>query len=245
MLEFLKRRFFGPEKANHSGQRIRLTLEEFENRFLPSASPLLAGVNPPGFGGSSAAGADTGTHLSASLSGVTGAAGTASFNAGTVSGQNSLKLQVTGLTANSNYTVQVNGTSVGQIHTDASGNATLSLSNISPSVTAGSAISVLDSTGATALQGTFASTECSSGSGISTTGTSSSSTGTFASSLLSTSARITADALAFAADLRSGNYSGALAALQDFEAYQSTTQSLSLQEQQALAFLDQVFADLA
>lgn len=246
MLEFLMRRFFGSKKTNHRGQPIRLTLEEFEPRFLPNAGPLFAGVTSLGLGTSSAASADTGMYLSASLSGVTGAAGTAYYNDGTVSGQNTLSLRVSGLTASSTYTVQINGTTVGQITTDASGNAKLSLSNISPSVTTGSVISVLDSTGTTALQGTFASNGCSSGSSSSssTSGTSSSSTGSSVSSSVSTDTRISTDASTFAADLLSGNYSGALAALEDFEAYLSTSSSFSLQEQQALAFLDQVFTDL-
>lgn len=248
MLKFLKQRFFGTTKTNPRGQTVRLTLEEFEPRFLPNASPLFAGVQSLGFGGPLAtAGVSAGTNFTASLSGVTGAAGTASYNANAASSQNSLSLQVTGLTANATYTVQINGTTVGQLTTNASGSAQLSLSNISPTVAAGSVISVLDSTGTTDLQGTFASTGCSSGSssGTSSSSTGTSITGTSAISSVSTDTQIATDASTFAQALLSGSFAGALAALNDFEAYLSTNPSVSLQELEALTFLDQVFADLA
>jgi hypothetical protein len=52
--------------------------------------------------------------------------------------------------------VQIGGTTVGQISTDADGDARLSSSNLSTTVTSGSVLTVLNSSGTTVLQGTFA-----------------------------------------------------------------------------------------
>jgi hypothetical protein len=64
--------------------------------------------------------------LAANLTNASGATGTASFNA-----QNgSLKVSVTGAAASSSLDVSVNGTSVGTLTTDASGNGTAKLTNV-------------------------------------------------------------------------------------------------------------------
>jgi hypothetical protein len=97
-----------------------------------------------------------GTHLSASLTGATGTSGTARFDSNPFSGENILSLRVSGLTADTTYSVQVNGTTVGQFSTDANGRGRLSESVLSSTAAAGSTITVLDPSGTTVLKGTFA-----------------------------------------------------------------------------------------
>jgi hypothetical protein len=50
----------------------------------------------------------------------------------------------------------VDGTTVGQLTTNSSGAGTLSASDLTQTIAASSVVTVLDSTGATVLQGTFA-----------------------------------------------------------------------------------------
>lgn len=59
-----------------------------------------------------------------------------------------------------------------------------------------------------------------------------------------TATQIVTDASTFATDLQSGDLSGALAALSNFEAYLSSLPSFTMQGEQALLFLDQVLTDL-
>ena len=61
------------------------------------------------------------TNLKASLTGATGTSGLAHFFASATTGDNEFRLAVSGLTASSTYTVQVDGTTVGQLTTDTSG----------------------------------------------------------------------------------------------------------------------------
>ena len=98
----------------------------------------------------------TGTHLSANLTGATGTSGTAHFDSNPISGESNLRLRVSGLTADSTYTVQVNGTTLGQFSTDANGRGQLSESVLASTAASGSTITVLDSSGTTVLRGTFA-----------------------------------------------------------------------------------------
>jgi hypothetical protein len=95
--------------------------------------------------------------LFAALTGATGTAGHARYHADATAGTNSLSLSVSGLAASSTFTVQIDGTTVGQITTDANGAGKVTLSNLTTAVAAGTVISVLDSTGATVLSGTFTS----------------------------------------------------------------------------------------
>jgi hypothetical protein len=97
-----------------------------------------------------------GTHLIASLTGATGTSGTARFDSNPFSGENILSLRVSGLTAGTTYSVQVNGTTVGQFSTDANGRGRLSESVLSSTAASGSTITVLDPSGTTVLNGTFA-----------------------------------------------------------------------------------------
>jgi hypothetical protein len=96
-----------------------------------------------------------GQDLSASLTGTTGS-GSARFS----TGQNSLKVSVSGLTAGATYTVQAGdgttNTTVGQITTDANGSGKLSVSNLTATIAAGTILTVLDANGTTVLTGTFA-----------------------------------------------------------------------------------------
>ena len=63
---------------------------------------------------------------------------------------------MTGLSADTSYTVQLDGTAVGQITTDETGSGNLALSNLTNTVAAGSVVTVLDSSGNVVLTGTFA-----------------------------------------------------------------------------------------
>jgi hypothetical protein len=147
----------------HQHSQTRLGVEELNPRVLPSAGPFgLAAARLSGhafFAAASMAAADAmhsstpfqGGHecgaeatLTASLTDASGATGQASFNATT----GTLKIKVQGATASTSLSVAVDGTTVGSVTTDASGNGQVKLSNVS--VQAGSTITVGD------LQGTFA-----------------------------------------------------------------------------------------
>ena len=95
------------------------------------------------------------TRLSAILTGATGTSGNAHFHSNTETGDNRLRVRVSGLTADATYEVQVDGTTVGQITTDDNGSGTLSLSNLSLTAAANSVVTVLDSQGTIVLQGVF------------------------------------------------------------------------------------------
>jgi hypothetical protein len=101
-------------------------------------------------------GSASGQQLSASLTGTSGGTGQAQFSSGSTSGQNSFELIVSGLTAGQTYSVQVDGTTIGQITTDSHGQGQLQLSNLTATIAAGTVITVLDANDATVLQGTFA-----------------------------------------------------------------------------------------
>jgi hypothetical protein len=116
----------------------------------PGNTTVLAGTLATG-----TTSASTGTHVTASLTGTTGS-GRAHFNAKASTGNNRFGLSVTGLTASANYTVQVGGTTLGTLTTNANGSGHLSLSDITASIASGTTVTVLDSTGATVLSGTFA-----------------------------------------------------------------------------------------
>jgi len=79
--------------------------------------------------------------LAADLSNATGATGTAAFNAH----NGTLRVSVMGAAASSPLDVSVNGASVGTLTTDASGNGTAKLRNVT--VSAGDSIQVGDLTG--------------------------------------------------------------------------------------------------
>jgi hypothetical protein len=71
-------------------------------------------------------------------------------------GSNSLQVGLFGVSANSTYAVQLDGTTAGTVTTNASGSGHLSVSDLSTPPQAGSTLTVLDSTGATIPQGSFA-----------------------------------------------------------------------------------------
>jgi hypothetical protein len=103
------------------------------------------------------AGADASiTRLSATLTGATGMSGSAHYHADTTTGTNRLSLHVSGLAASQTFTVQIDGTTVGTLTTDANGAGRASFSNLTATVSAGSLLTVLDPSGATVLTGTFA-----------------------------------------------------------------------------------------
>lgn len=83
------------------------------------------------------------TTFAATLANSTGATGTASYSAN----NNSLRIQVTGAAANASLDVQLDGTSIGTLTTDASGNGSLKLKNLTNPVTATSTLTVGDLTG--------------------------------------------------------------------------------------------------
>jgi hypothetical protein len=91
--------------------------------------------------------------FTASLTGMTGVSGTASFN----SVKNSLHVSVTGATASTTYDVTVDGTVIGQFTTNSNGHGRLKLSLSGVAIAAGSTISIADTAGdAAILTGTFA-----------------------------------------------------------------------------------------
>jgi hypothetical protein len=96
------------------------------------------------------------THLVATLGGTGGGDGLASYQANVAAGQNSLQVILFGLSAHSAYSVQLGGTTVGTVTTNANGRGVLSVSNLATPPAAGSVLTVLDSGGATVLQGSFA-----------------------------------------------------------------------------------------
>jgi hypothetical protein len=114
----------------------------------PSSTTALSGTL-------AAAASSAVTNLKATLTGTTGS-GHAHFVADASSTNNRFKVSVSGLSANATYTVQVDGTTIGQLTTDSSGAGQLSATDLTQTISAGSLVTVLDSTGATVLQGTFA-----------------------------------------------------------------------------------------
>jgi hypothetical protein len=157
-------RFWRPRRPSRTARpapTFRPTVDGLDERVMPSgcgASSTIAGAGifGPPTAGSGQFGDSSVTRLSASLTGATGTAGHAHYHADATAGTNSLTLSVSGLTASSTYTIDVNGTSVGTITTDATGAGKVTLSDLSATVAAGSTITVVDSTGATVLSGTFA-----------------------------------------------------------------------------------------
>jgi hypothetical protein len=174
MKEFFRELFFGKKKVSNQRQRpsVRPMLEQVESRYLPNAGPLFAGLGPFAFGNPEHFGALTAgcqgqnqgqtQTLVASLTGATGTSGTAVFRANSTTGDNSLTVRVSGLTANSTFTVTSGTQTLGTINTDANGRGYFSVSNVSPALTSGATITVSDSSGATVLSGPLASLNSSS-----------------------------------------------------------------------------------
>jgi hypothetical protein len=177
MMEFL-RKLFQTKKPRNAGRRaFRPVLESLEARAVPSGGPWFGGghdlahfggaqVGPAfagQFGGASGqadgclAGLGAPT-LAASLTGTAGATGVATFAANSASGNNALNVVASGLTANTKYTVSSGTTTLGTFTTNAVGLGKLHVSNVSPALTAGSAITITDPTGTTALSGTLGAT---------------------------------------------------------------------------------------
>jgi len=177
MFRFLSAVFGGPGRRPATRQQarqalsVRLGLNELSQKIVPNACSGGAASHTAFSRNDDAAAAMTRRHssadsgdseqsehecgaarhatLAANLTNASGATGTSSFNA-----QNgSLKVSVTGAAASSSLDVSVNGTSVGTLTTDASGNGTAKLTNVTAS--AGDTILVGD------LTGTFAQTRLS------------------------------------------------------------------------------------
>jgi len=135
-----------------------LGIEELMPRIVPNASSIgmtaghLLGHDSHAVISDTSTGSDASSHslagdtcaggatLAATLTNASGATGQASFNATT----GSLKVQVHGAAASTALNVVVNGTTVGTLTTDASGNGHAKLSNITAQ--AGSTITVGDLT---------------------------------------------------------------------------------------------------
>jgi hypothetical protein len=179
MKNFFLRLFTGSKKSSKTRPPVRLALEPFEARDLPNASPFLAAFqhlafdNPGHLGALNAGLGDPASQgqcqglglgqsqdqrqtLVANLTGTTGASGTVFFRSNSTTGDNSLTVQVSGLTADSTYTVMSGTTKLGTINTNAKGAGYFSVSNVSPALTSGATITVQDSTSATVLSGTLA-----------------------------------------------------------------------------------------
>lgn len=173
MFHFLKALWSMPAKKAPKRRReprsARLGVEAFETRDVPSASGFGHFV-PHEYFGSFAAPAHTGAAqagatkaanqvFTAALTSDTGAAGKITFAINTTASTNSLAISATGLTANQTFDVQIGGTSVGSVTTDANGAAITTLKNITATIAAGTAIALVDTStdpATTALSGTFA-----------------------------------------------------------------------------------------
>jgi hypothetical protein len=154
----------GQPARQHPRPQARLGVEELSPRVLPHASPFAVGAGgafahalvssashatATDSGSSShqgCGGAESAT-FSASLSDASGATGQASYNATA----GTLTVSVHGSTASTSLDVVVDGTTVGTVTTNASGNGHATLSGVT--VAAGSTITVGD------LTGTFAQTK--------------------------------------------------------------------------------------
>jgi hypothetical protein len=113
-----------------------------------------------GDGGGDGDGCGGGDHqggqaLNASLTGATGTTGTAWYQTGDTSGQNSLTVKVSGLTASTTYTVEIGGTSVGTFTTDSTGAGLLTLNNIAATIASSTVLTIVDANGNTILTGAF------------------------------------------------------------------------------------------
>jgi len=108
----------------------------------PSGSTVLSGTLAP-------------SRLVATLGGTSGGDGSATWHA-LAEGSNTLRASLFGLQASSTYTVQLDGTEIGSVTTDANGHGRLLQHDLSTPPKVGSVLTVLDSTGATVLQGSFA-----------------------------------------------------------------------------------------
>lgn len=81
--------------------------------------------------------------FSATLSNATGATGTASY----IANSKTLMIQVKGAAVSTTLDVQLDGTSIGSLTTDASGNGSLKLTNLTNTVNVSSALTIGDVTG--------------------------------------------------------------------------------------------------
>src|ERR1043165_465222 len=158
MWKFLKK-YLGNHRTSRPALRTRLLVESLESRDVPSCAGLssLHGASASDVG-TFHNGSAHGQHLSATLTGANGTAGTATFTSNKSAGTNSLSVSASGLTAGRTYDVQINGTTVGQVTMDTNGARTATLSNITAAVAAGATIAVVDSNTTpttTALTGRF------------------------------------------------------------------------------------------
>ena len=175
MRQFFKWLFSQPNPPKSRNQPRRLMLEAFESRDLLSASAFFSMAHRPpmdshaqfrggdlqqlaGFdsGGQGCQGSSQSSTLTTALTGANGASGAVTFTSNGSSSDNTLTVSVTGLTASSTYTVMSGTTTLGTITTDANGQGKLSVSDLSPALVAGAAITVTDSSSATVLTGTLA-----------------------------------------------------------------------------------------
>jgi hypothetical protein len=175
MLNWFKKRFAGASKPRSGARKVRPMLESLEEREVPSGGQWSGMHHDPGAFdraqfGSAFAGATNGWNgnegwgegrhgsptLVASLTGSSGTSSSAAYSSNTSTGQNSLRVHVSGLTANTTYTVSSGSTTLGNIKTNANGQGTLAVSDVSTTLTAGSPVTVADSSGNTVLSGTLA-----------------------------------------------------------------------------------------
>jgi hypothetical protein len=177
MMELFKRLFARTRKVRNAGQSFRPVLESLEARDVPSGGHWFGGGHEqalfnraqvgPSFAGATGDHHDYGDRseagfgaptLADSLTGASGTSGTAAFSANAVTGNNSLRLHASGLTADTTYTVSSGTTTLGTFTTDANGQGKLSVSNVTQALTAGAPITVTDPGGAPVLSGTLAAT---------------------------------------------------------------------------------------
>ncbi len=148
-----------PSRTARPAPTFRPTVDGLDERVMPAVfggRSLFAGAlfGPATAGHGDFSGANL-TQLSAALTGTSGS-GHAHATVNATAGTSSLSVNVTGLTANTTYSVEVNGTTVGEIATNANGAANVRMSGLATTIAAGDTLAIADSTGTTVLSGTFA-----------------------------------------------------------------------------------------
>lgn len=118
---------------------------------LASPTTSTSGGMPGGCGGQQQSRGD----LTATLSGSTGS-GKAKVEINAATGTNKIEISITGLADSTTYTVMAGTTSLGPITMNSSGNGNLFVKNTTAALTAGTTITVVDSSNNTVLSGTLA-----------------------------------------------------------------------------------------
>ncbi len=143
-----------PARAPRPVRTFRPALEGFDERVMPAHFGHFHSLTGASF--ASAGTASSVTRLTATLTGATGTSGHARYHADATASTNGFAVRVSGLAASATFDVKIDGTTVGQVTTDANGAGRVSLTTLTAAVAAGSVVTVVAASGATVLTGTFA-----------------------------------------------------------------------------------------